>query len=64
LVPLKAGDVLFTDAPNAEVNDKMQFPFTISLHEPRVIEGKALIESLHQFAKLVDDTLTQFAPLL
>jgi len=38
LCPLKAGDELFIDAPDAEPNEKMNFRFNVALKEPGVID--------------------------
>jgi hypothetical protein len=64
LFPLKAGDELFIDAPDAEVNEHMQFRFDVAFGEPQVLEGEPLIETLHQMADLVDHLVSSFAPLL
>jgi len=62
--PLKTGDELFTDSPDAEVNEEMQFKFDIALNEPEIVQGKSLLETLHQLADLVDGIVTQLAFLL
>jgi hypothetical protein len=62
--PLKTGDELFVDAPDAEVNEKMQFRFDIALSEPGVVEGTSLLETLHQLADLIGDIIVQFEPLV
>jgi hypothetical protein len=62
--PLKVGDTLFTDAPDAEVNEEMQFQFDIALNEPGIIEGKPLLETLHQLANLIDDIITNLGGLI
>jgi hypothetical protein len=49
LFPLKTGDELFIDAPDAEANEKMNFRFNIAVNEPGVIEGKPLLETLVEF---------------
>jgi hypothetical protein len=64
LYPLKAGDELFIDAPNAKVNEKLQFRFDVALSEPQVIEGEPLLETLHQMVDLVDKLVPIFEPLL
>jgi hypothetical protein len=62
--PLKVGDELFIDAPDAKVKEKLQFCFDIAFGEPGIIEGAPLIETLHGMADLVDHLLTDFALLL
>lgn len=56
LFPLKAGDELFIDAPDAEVNEKMQFRFNVALNESGIVEGKPLLETVHHLADLVYNT--------
>jgi len=53
LFPLKAGDKLFIDAPDAELNEKLQFRFDIAFGEP-------LIETLQHMADLIDNTSPVF----
>jgi hypothetical protein len=64
LFPLKAGDELFIDAPNAKVNEKMQFVFEVAFGEPRIIEGQPLLKTLHEFKNLVDGIVTSLSPIL
>jgi len=64
LFPLKAGDELFIDAPDAEVNDKMQFCFDVAFGETQIVEGEPLLETLNQLIGLVEQTVTKFEPLL
>ncbi|HEY5110759.1 MAG TPA: hypothetical protein VII67_00330, partial [Acidimicrobiales bacterium] len=64
LFPLKAGDVLFTDLPDAEPNEDQKFSFDIAISEPGIIEGEPLVETLHQMVDLVDHLVPIFRPLL
>ena len=64
LYPLKKGDELFRDAPDAEVDEKLEFAFDVALGEPKVSEGEPVIESLQQMVDFVDHLLTSFRPLL
>ncbi len=64
LFPLKAGDELYIDAPDAEVNEKIQFRFGVAFGEPQVAEGEPLLETLQQMADLVDSLVGSFKPLL
>jgi hypothetical protein len=64
LCPLKEGDELFIDAPDAEVNEKMDFRFDVALGEPQVIQGEPLVETIHHLADFVDNIATQFGSLL
>jgi hypothetical protein len=62
--PLKAGDVLFTDQPDAEVNEEMQFAFGTAISEPGVIENALLLETLQELSERVGNVITQFEPLV
>lgn len=64
LFPLKTGDELFIDAPNAEVNEKMQFRFEVAFGEPQIVEGEPLVETLHQMLDTVDSIVLHFRPFL
>jgi hypothetical protein len=64
LFPLKAGDELFSDVPDAEADEKIQFRFEIAFGEPHIVEGKPLIETLQQMIELVDNIILRFRPLL
>jgi len=62
--PLKAGDELFSDLPDAEVNDQIQFRFEIAFGEPQVVKGEPLIKTLRQMIDTVDKIVLSFKPLL
>jgi hypothetical protein len=62
--PLKAGDELFSDLPDAEVNEQMQFRFDVAFGQPQVVEGEPLLKTLHDMIDLVDHLITGFGPLL
>jgi hypothetical protein len=62
--PLKAGDELFIDAADAEVNEKIKFCFEVAIHEPGVIDGKPLVETLVQFRGRVSGIVDAFRPCL
>lgn len=64
LFPLKIGDELFIDGPDAEPNEKMQFVFEVAFGESQIIEGEPLLQSLRDLTKLVDDIVPGFQPLL
>jgi hypothetical protein len=64
LFPLKAGDELFVDAPDAEEHKDMQFRFEVVIHEPGVIEGKPILETLVQFRDRVNGIIEAFRPCL
>jgi hypothetical protein len=64
LCPLKVGDEIFIDAPDAELNPKIKFAFDVALNEPQIIQAEPLIETVHQLADLVDSIVGQFAKYL
>ena len=64
MFPLKAGDELFIDAPDAEVNEKIKFLFDIAFGEPGVFEGDSILETLQGMLDLVNNLVSDFAPLL
>ena len=64
LFPLKAGDELFIDAPDAEVNEKMPFAFDVAFGEPQILEGEPLVETLQKFADIADNLIRNFEPVL
>jgi len=64
LCPLKVGDELFIDAPNAEVNEKMEFRFDVALSELSIGESKPLLETVQHFYDLVSNTVVLFKPCL
>lgn len=64
LEPLKAGDGLFTDAPDAPENPKIQFAFDIAIHQPGVAEGEPLMPMLQRLADLVGHVAYTLAPHL
>jgi len=55
---LKIGDELFIDAPDAEVNEKMQFRFGVALSEPQIVQAQSLMELLIQLTGLVEGTIS------
>src|SRR5271165_29768 len=64
LFPLKAGDELFIDAPDAELNENLQFRFNVALYEPKIVEAQSLLETLHQLTALVEGIVTALTPRL
>ena len=61
LCPLKDGDVLFTDAPNAEPNPKLHFRFNVSLNEPQIVHAQPLIETVDRLFQLVSQIVSDFS---
>jgi hypothetical protein len=64
LFPLKVGDELFVDVPDAKVNEKLQFRFSVALYEPQIIEAQSLVETMHQLTTLVEGIVTALTPRL
>jgi len=62
--PVKAGDELFIDLPEAEPDKDRKFHFQISVHEPGVLEGEPVLETLIQFRNRVDGIVEAFRPCL
>ncbi len=53
MFPLKAGDELFVDTPEAEIDQQLKFAFDVAFGEPEVVEGESLIQTLQATANLV-----------
>ena len=64
VIPLKAGDQLFIDLPDAEEHKDMKFCFEITLNEPGVIEGKPIMETVMAFRDRISDIVNSFKPCL
>jgi hypothetical protein len=62
--PLKPGFELYTGGPDEEPDPNQQFRFDVALSEPGIVEGKPLVETLHQLTTLVESIVTALAPLL
>jgi hypothetical protein len=64
MFPLKPGDELLLDAPDAIPNPTMQFRFEIALGEKGIIEGEPLVETLQNMINTVDSVVAGFSSLL
>jgi hypothetical protein len=64
LFPLKAGDELFIDAPDAKPIPHMQFRFNIVLNEVDIIEGEPLIETMSSMINEVEVLVPKFKSLI
>jgi hypothetical protein len=62
--PLKAGFELYIGAIDEKPNPKQQFRFSVALSEPGIIEGKALLETIHQLTTLVEGIVGALTPRL
>lgn len=63
MFPLKQGDELFIDSPNAKVDKHLQFRFHIALGESFIV-GEPVIEAVQPMIDLVDNIVLQFKPWL
>jgi hypothetical protein len=63
MFPLKAGDELFIDAPDAKVNEDIKFTFDIALDEPGVIAGEPLMLVIRARQQRVIQIAEMFAGL-
>jgi hypothetical protein len=59
--PLKAGDVLFMDFPNAKVNEKIKFGVQVAINEPGICEAEPLLGVLYASISRVRWLVKQFA---
>lgn len=64
LEPLKPGDELLTDSPDAPEDPSIRFAFDVAILEPDVAEGEPLIAVLHRTAELVEHVVYTLAPHL
>jgi len=64
MFPLKTGDELFIDGPDAEPNDKLQFRFEVAFGEQGIVFGAPILETLSSMIKLVEGIPPKFEPHL
>jgi hypothetical protein len=64
MCPLKAGDELFIDLPDAEEVKGMQFRFNVALNEKGIAEAEPLLETLQRLTSVVEEVVGRFAALL
>jgi hypothetical protein len=64
LFPLKAGDELFSDAPDSEVNSKITFKLEVAFHEPDIVDGERPVEMLRKMVDQIGALVASFASLL
>jgi hypothetical protein len=58
--PLKAGDVLFVDFPNASVNEKIKFGVQVAINEPGICDAEPLITVLDASIRRVLQVVKRF----
>jgi hypothetical protein len=61
--PLKAGDVLLVDRPDAKPNEKAKFFIQVALNEPGVFEGEPLFSVIWYCYNMVARVITDFRGL-
>ena len=61
LFPLKTGDELFIDLPDAVVDERTQFHFEVAFGEEGVVMGEPIIETVGSMMSLVEGLLPTFA---
>lgn len=64
LFPLKVGDELFSDGPDAKPISHMQFKFNIVVNEPGIIEGESLTEIIQSMIDEVENLVPKFQRLV
>jgi len=57
--PLKASDVLLT-IPKSEMEEKMQFLLDLAFGEPKIVEGKSVIPTLHEMTTFIRHMVFSF----
>ncbi len=62
--PLTAGFELYIGAVDEKPNPKQQFRFNVALSESGIIDGKPLLETVHQLTALVEGIATALTPRL
>ena len=64
LCPLKQGDELYSDLPDAEPDEGLQFKFEIGLAEPQVQNGASLSETLREFVTQIEHVIRSLTPYM
>jgi hypothetical protein len=62
--PLKKGDELFRDAPDAEVDKDMQMHIEVVFGEPQILPCTMVVPTLLRMADSIDDIVVGFKPHL
>jgi len=62
--PLAAGFELYIGGVDEVPNPKQQFRFNVVLSEPGIVDGEPVLETIAQFANLVDEIVATLTPLL
>ncbi len=64
LFPLKIGDELFVDLPNAKEIPDMKFQINVVINEPGVSDGQEIYNLLHLMVKEVETIIAKFERLV
>jgi hypothetical protein len=62
--PLETGKELFIGAPDDEPNQNMKFAFDIAVHEPGLVDGQPILETVVQFRDRINGIVDAFRPCL
>ncbi len=62
--PLKVGDPLCHGRTDSELNQEYRVHFQVSFNEPGIIQRHPVLETIDGMANLVDNIISDFAPLL
>jgi hypothetical protein len=62
--PLKVGDVIYVDAPDATPNPRLQFRIDLALDEIEAQRGASILEVINQTGQAVEAAVTALAPHL
>lgn len=61
--PLKAGDVLLVDPPDAKIDENIDFRFDVAFNEPGIADGDPILGTFNQSLNLVREIIDSFAQL-
>ena len=64
LFPLKPGDELFIDGPDAEPNEKLQFRFEVAFGEEGIVFDEPIVETLSSMVTVMENIMPQFEQYL
>jgi hypothetical protein len=64
LCPLKSGDELFIDAPDAPFHNNMKVDFHVAIYEPDVLRPEWVVSTALRFTRAVEGAVVQLRPYL
>lgn len=62
--PLVEGFELLIEGVDEEPNPRQEIRFEVVIHEPGVIDGKPLLETMNEFIRAVESVVAELAPLV